>query len=408
MNSPPHGISANDLNRSYAEACLAQTEGRLEEARERYLLLLGYLPEATTLHYNIGLVYYGLGDFPLALLAFTKASTCGPDDSDTLFNLALCHKQTGDAQAAIATYRQVLAVAPDHADCWYNLAGCYRDAHDDAQAMTCYHRVLALDAAYLPATNNLAYLYHRAGDVDQALVYYRQVLVVRPDDDAVQYMLASLTGAPLDHAPDAYIRDFFNTYAEGFEQSLVVELGYDNPRELYACFRNCAGPKNRYDHGLDLGCGTGLSGLPFMAAVAVMDGVDLSRNMLAQAARKGCYTTLYPDSISHHLAATTETYDFFLATDVFIYVGDLREIFTAAHAIARPAALFCFSTEHLDAEVYTLRKTGRFAYSSAYVRKIAASTGWAVLALESTKLRRERDAWITGDLWILQLDGAKH
>lgn len=406
MHCTPQGLSANDLNRCYAEACLAQTEGRLTEAREHYLGLLGYLPDSAVLHYNIGLVYFDLGDFDQALQAFVRASTGGSDDPDTLFNLALCQKKTGDIQAAIASYRRVLAVTPDHADCWYNLAGCYRDARDDQEAMICYQQVLTMDAAYLPATNNLAYLYHRNNDVEQAMVHYRQVLALRPEDDAAQYMLASLTGTSLDHAPDSYIRDFFNTYAEGFEQSLVVELGYDNPRKLYECFLNCSGHKDSFDHGLDLGCGTGLSGLPFMAAVKMMDGVDLSQNMLAQAMGKGCYTTLYPDSISHHLAVTTDTYDFFLATDVFIYVGDLHEIFTAAHTIARAAALFCFSTEHLDADAYRLRKTGRFAYSIDYVRKIAAATGWTVLAVEKTRLRKERDSWIAGDLWILQLDGA--
>jgi predicted TPR repeat methyltransferase len=298
-------------------------------------------------------------------------------------------------------------VLPEDTDCLYNLAGCYRDSHEDEQAITLYHRVLAGDSHYLPAANNLAYLYHRRGDVDQAVIYYRQVLAIRPDDASAGYMLAALLGTPLDHAPDAYVRDFFNTYAESFEQSLVVELKYDNPRMLYECFRTCSGHKPTYDHGLDLGCGTGLSGAPFFQVVTLLDGVDLSPNMLAQAAQKGCYSELHPDSILHHLNSTAETYDFFLATDVFIYIGDLREIFTAARAIARPAALFCFSTEKLEVPGYRLRATGRFAYSPAYVHGVAESTGWTVLAQEETGLRKERDLWITGDLWILQLQTAE-
>jgi len=404
MPKTPRDLSAEDLHLAFTLACRAQTEGHLEEAREQYLLLLHYLPEASILHYNIGLVYYTLQDFSQALHEFSLALACGPKDADTLFNLALCQKKTGDCQAAIATYQQILGTTPDHTDCLYNLAGCHQYLHDEDQAITCYHRVLAVDAKYLPAANNLAYLYHRAGNVAQAVVYYNQVLILRPEDDSARYMLASLMGTPLDHAPESYIRSFFNTYAEGFEQSLVAELGYATPQELYACFRKCPGHKTSYDHGLDLGCGTGLSGVPFMQAVTILDGVDLSRNMLSQAARKGCYTSLYPDSILHHLQATIDTYDFFLATDVFIYVGDLQELFTATHAVARPAALFCFSTENLNTGDYQLRQTGRFAYSRAYVHKIATSTGWSMLALEKTRLRKERDSWIAGDLWIFQLD----
>lgn len=402
MPITPQDLSGADLHLYFTAACLAQTEGHLEEARTQYLMLLRYLPQYSILHYNIGLVYYSLQDFDQALEEFSLALTCGPEDADTLFNLALCQKKTGDCLAAIATYQQLLKTTPDHTDCLYNLGGCYQYLHDDDQAIICYHKVLAVDASYLSAANNLAYLYHRADNVDQAVVYYRQVLALRPDDDSAQFMLDALLGTPLDHAPDCYIRDFFNTYAKGFEQSLVAELGYDTPRKLYECFQKC--PEHKiYGHGLDLGCGTGLSGVPFMQVITILDGVDLSRNMLSQASQKGCYTSLYPDSITHHLSTTADTYDFFLATDVFIYVGDLLEIFTTAHAIARPAALFCFSTEYLDAGGYRLQQSGRFAYSRAYIHKIAAATGWAVLALEKTKLRKERNSWIAGDLWILQL-----
>jgi predicted TPR repeat methyltransferase len=400
MPITPQDLSGADLHLCFTEACRAQTEGHLEEAREQYLMLLRYLPQSSILHYNIGLVHYAFKDFDQALEAFSLALTCGPEDADTLFNLALCQKKTGNCLAAIATYKQVLETTPDYTDCLYNLAGCYQYVHDEDQAITCYHKVLAVDADYLPAANNLAYLYHRAGNVNQAVVYYRQVLALRPEDDSVQYMLDSLLGTPIDHAPDSYIRDFFNTYAEGFEQSLVKELGYDTPRKLYECFRKCPDHKISYDHGLDLGCGTGLSGVPFMPVITILDGVDLSRNMLSHATQKGCYSSLYSDSITHHLSTTADTYDFFLATDVFIYVGDLLEIFTTAHAIARPAALFCFSTEYLDTGDYCLRQSGRFAYSRAYIHKIAAATGWTVLALEKTKLRKERNSWIAGDLWI--------
>jgi predicted TPR repeat methyltransferase len=406
MSIPPPTYSDQELNRLFSEACTAQTEGRLVEAMDNYRLLLQYFPEAAMLRYNLGLVYYGLENFTAALEEFSQALACRSEDSDTLFNLALCQKKTGDSVAAIASYRRLLQAIPDHTDGWYNLAGCYRDTYADAQAISCYRQVLALDGAYLPALNNLAYLYHRSGDMQQAEVCYRQVLTLRPKDDAAHYMLASLLGTPLDRAPDAYVRHFFDAYAEGFEKSLVDGLGYDNPRQLAACLRECTelqGLPKQYAYGLDLGCGTGLSGIAFKEIVTVLDGVDLSANMLVQAAEKGCYKGLYQDSISHYVQTTKATYDFFLATDVFIYVGALEEIFAALHAVARPGAIFCFSTETLAATGYQLQQTGRFAYSRDYIHKIAAAAGWTVLTEKETKLRKERERWIAGHLWILQL-----
>jgi len=403
-------LSAEELDILFADACKAQTAGRFADARENYMVLLGYLPGAAILHYNIGLVHYNLEEFAEAAGEFSLALNLQPNDADTLFNLALCRGKTGDCPAAIATYRQLLEIVPDSADCWYNLAGCYRDCHDNEQAIACYLRVLAIDAGHPAAAGNLAYLYHRSGDVEQAEVYYLRLLAVRPEDESAGYMLAALQGEPLDHAPDSYVRKFFDAYAAGFEQSLLAELGYDNPRQLYDCLQRCCGQddqKAAYRHGLDLGCGTGLSGLAFKDTVTVLDGVDLSANMLSLAAGKGCYTDLYQDSIVHHLQSTANTYDFFLATDVFIYIGDLQELFAAVQAVAQPAALFCFSTENQSQAGYRLTKTGRFAYCRDHIRGIAAAAGWMVLAQEETRLRRERDNWIEGDLWILRLVTAK-
>ncbi|TKB24391.1 tetratricopeptide repeat protein [Desulfopila sp. IMCC35006] len=407
--SPPR-YSDEELNGFFTEACNAQTAGRFAEAEEKYLLLLGYFPDAAMLRYNLGLVYYSLENFTGALHEFSQALTSQPEDSDTLFNLALSQKKTGDSRAAVATYRQLLEARPDNTDAWYNLAGCYRDTHADEQAISCYQRALALDSDYLPALNNLAYLYHRSGDMQQAEICYRQVLTLRSDDDSAHYMLASLLGTPLEHAPDSYVRHFFDAYAEDFEQSLVDGLGYDTPRQLQACFKRCTqlkGVKDQYDHGLDLGCGTGLSGIAFKGIVPVLDGVDLSANMLLQAAGKDCYHGLYQDSIIHYLQTTAATYDFFLATDVFIYVGELGAIFSALRAVARPGALFCFSTETLDATDstgYQLQKTGRFAYSRDYIHSIAGAADWLVLTEKKTSLRKERERWVAGDLWILQMN----
>jgi predicted TPR repeat methyltransferase len=399
----PHFYTKEDLHRSLTEACRVHGEGRLAEAQKRYLILLSYLPDSSLLHYNLGLVYYDQKEYGQAQGEFCLSLASKPADADSLFNLALCQKKMGNCLAAIGTYRQILQDTPEHADCLYNLAGCYRDNHDNDQAIEFYHKVLAADSGYLPAANNLAYLYHRTGNIDQAIAFYRQVLETRPKDDSARYMLASLQGIPLDHAPESYIQDFFDTYADGFEQNLVAELGYDNPQKLYECLQRSSGLQKIYDHGLDLGCGTGLGGVPFVKVIITLDGVDLSAKMLSQAAGKGCYNKLYVDSIVHHLQSTADSYDFFLATDVFIYVGDLQEVFAAVFDCARPAAMFCFSTENLDTGGYQLRQTGRFAYSHEYIQNLAASSGWNVLTRQRTKLRQERDCWIQGDLWILQL-----
>ena len=321
-----------------------------------------------------------------------------------LFYLALSEKRLGDTAAAIVAYHRVLKLAPEQTDCLFNLAGCYRDSGDSGQAITGYRRVLELDDSYLTAAAALAHLHHARGEIDEAALWYHHLLARQPGDEAARYLLDALTGTPHEHAPESYVRGLFDSCAAGFEQTLVTDLGYDNPAQLHACLQRCPGHHEHYAHGLDLGCGTGLSGLPFCGAVGLLDGVDLSVNMLALARDKGCYAVLHTDSIAHHLQATAERYDLFIATDVFIYIGDLGETFAAAAGAARPGALFCCSTETLDRGDYQLRATGRYAYSRAYLTDTAATAGWTVLTVEPTSLRREGDERIAGDLWVLRFD----
>lgn len=409
MSLPPPSVSAAEVQRQLDCACRAHEDGHLHEALHAYRQLIAALPAMALLHYNLGLVLYEMARFEQALPAFAQADHLMPEDPDTLFNLALCQRKTGHAAAAIATYLHLLEVEPGHIDGLYNLGGCYLHLHDDGQARDCYQRVLDLDPNYLSALNNLAYLHHRAGEMAEAINLYGRVLEQRPEDESVQYLLAALLEVPLDQAPERYVRDFFDAFAEDFERSLVEDLHYDNPRQLYGCLcRSSVSATERFQHGLDLGCGTGLSGLAFKDHTLLLDGVDLSGAMLAQAQAKGCYHHLYQDSIDHFLRATGERYDLFLATDVFIYVGNLLPIFTAAHDVGRSGSLFCFSTEHLSVPGFRLMPTGRFAYAPRYLHELAQETGWQVMRTEPTRLRREREGWIGGDLWIVQrlgLDG---
>ena len=404
MSANPTTLSGHDLNRLFGEACAAREADLCAEARDTFLLLLDYLPDAALLHAQLGLAHIGLGAYDRARDAFGRAVELAPADSGALFNLALCQKQTGDLDGAIASYGRLHARTPEDTDCLYNLAGCYRERGDPDRAITCYRAVLALDEHHLAAAATLAHLHHGRGEVDQAARWYHHLLARRPGDEAARYLLDALTGAHHDNAPESYVRGLFDSCAAGFEHTLVTDLGYDNPAELHACLQRCPGRQAHYAHALDLGCGTGLSGLPFAPQVDLLDGVDLSVNMLALARDKGCYATLHTDSISHHLRTTADTYDLFIATDVFIYIGDLRELFAAAAAAARPGALFCCSTERREAAGFELRATGRFAYSRDYLQDTAAAAGWRVLTVEPTGLRREGDTRIEGDLWVLRLD----
>lgn len=51
---------------------------------------------------------------------------------------------------------------------------------------------------------------------------------------------------------------------------------------------------------------------------------------------------------------------------------------------------------------YVLQLTGRYAHSPAYIRRVAAQTGWSVTALQSTMIRMNAGKPIHGNLCVLQ------
>jgi len=154
---------------------------------------------------------------------------------------------------------------------------------------------------------------------------------------------------------------------------------------------------------LDLGCGTGLGGQAFRELVQTIDGVDLSKKMIAVAETKKCYRQLTAGNIATFLKTTQACYDFYLAADVFAYVGELTETLTLLRQRAHKDVLFCFSTENWSGDGFFLQQTGRFAHSPAYIEEVARSTGWTVAARETTSLRKEKGSWVSGDLWFLRL-----
>ena len=402
MNQPLQNFH-DKLNLLFSKACDDQRNGHLDEARVGYLALLEYCPEAPILHYNLGLVYYGLGDYGKARDTFARAANLEEGDPDILFNLGLSQKKSGDSGAAIKSFRQVLQKSPQDVDTLYNLAGCYKDNRQFREAREIYHEVLRQAPHHPAANNNLAYLYHLNGEIDMAVLFYKKVLEHNPLHQAAAHMIAALTGTRSTCSPDSYVQEMFDQYSGNYERSLVTELEYCVPTTIRTILDQVVTRKPRYAQGLDLGCGTGLSGQAFADLVDVLDGVDLSEKMIAIAAEKKIYRNLYAGSIANVLAAAEDTFDFILAADVFAYVGDLEETFSLLGQHARQDVLFCFSTESAKGVGYQLQKTGRFAHPPEYIKNIALVTGWQVAAVHETQLRKEQGDWVKGDLWFLRL-----
>ncbi len=188
-----------------------------------------------------------------------------------------------------------------------------------------------------------------------------------------------------------------------FDEKLVGALRYHVPEEMQALV---AAQGRRLSNILDLGCGTGLSGVHLKPLGSRLTGVDLSPRMLEKARERGLYDRLIEADIEDFLADAQdaygrERYDLVAAADLLIYFGDLAPFFARLAARIEPQGLFAFSVETTGAGDFTLLPSGRFAHSSAYIERLAARD-FHVLRQQPTTIRFEANQPVVGALFILQ------
>jgi predicted TPR repeat methyltransferase len=77
-----------------------------------------------------------------------------------------------------------------------------------------------------------------------------------------------------------------------------------------------------------------------------------------------------------------------LAADVFIYIGDLRDLFVAASRALRPGGLFAFTIEGWNGpDDYRLLPTRRYAQSISYIVQLAREVALEEAARREATLR---------------------
>lgn len=245
-----------------------------------------------------------------------------------------------------------------------------RDAGNHAEAEDHFAQAVTHDPARPLSWLGLALSQIDLKRPEAALVSLRRAQELSPQSGVVVHLLDSLSGHTSARAPDTYVSWLFNTYAEGFDLHLA-RLGYQGPAMLHRLAIRAGWIADGSQNILDLGCGTGLSGQPFLSYAAQLDGVDLSAGMLEEARRRGIYTDLHHGEVHTLLRCLPPgSRDLVIACDTLIYVGDLAELFRLVAEHLKPGASFLFTVETGE-QGFTLAPTGRYQHSDIYLQSCA-------------------------------------
>ena len=390
-----------DIQAMYESALSHHQQGDLKQAIKLYSQVTSYVPDIAGLHYNLGLALFELEQFSDAVDAYTRAAELSQEDADIFYNLGLACKKAGRHSEAAQAYIKALNLAPGDQDILYNLGCCYLNGGAIEHARKTFETLTDLAPEHVSALNNLAYTNHLLENYDQARDLYKQVIELDPSRESAEYMYGVLSGSMEKSPPREYIRELFDRYSESYDQCLINNLEcslYSTMREI---FDKTALVKLTYEHGLDIGCGTGLSGKAFRSVCRRLSGVDLSQKMIAQADNKKIYDDLFCDDIIEFLHTAGENFDLLIAADVLPYLGDLTPLFGAAASKSTDDALFCLSCEAAMEPEWILQPSGRYAHHPDYLLKTAGETNWKVLHQTRTNIRKEKNEWVIGYIFIL-------
>jgi predicted TPR repeat methyltransferase len=369
---------------------------------------------------HLGSTYYKLGSIDKAFDAFKSALEICQDPvySSDVSNVRLIEALNNAGQAATSSVKiknhklaedcflRSLSVSPDNAD-----------------THTYYGVFLKYD-----------------NRISEAIREFQTAIELDPTEKFKEtgyasVQLASITGgSATGKMTDIYVSGLFDGYADRFDDELVMKLGYAGHHHVVVALeralanvqtkgQNVASSSHEFSPAgqysiIDIGSGTGLCGelLRKQFPTAYISGVDLSQRMLEKATEKSCYNRLtLGDAISYLNGTVEGSVDGIVAADVFIYVGDLKDIFNLSyHALKPEGSFLVFTIEELQREIVTSRvhstdsdilksctvepevgvkllPCGRFGHSGNYVKELAVSTGFRVVRARKDVLRTQSD-----------------
>ena len=415
-------------------AVVLKLTGRISESLVASQKSVQLGPLNAEAHNNLAVLLNELGRLKEAEVSYKKAIELKPDYAEAHSNLAIILKEQSRLKEAEACYRQAIKLKPDYAEAHYNMGNTLKELGRLEEAEASYVQAITLKPDYVKAYNNLGVMLQEQGKLDEAEVSYKKAITLKPDyadfyanlgntlrdqdklleaklnykkaielksdSKKFKHIFDALTGKTTNFAPREYVEVLFDNYAINFENSLVNKLEYKTPNKIVEMIV-AKNPNIQLGSVLDLGCGTGLIGDEIKKYCSNLEGVDLSKLMLEKASAKNIYDKLEHKDIVEYLSTEDLDFNYFISSDVFVYVGNLSEIFRLIKSRNKSKGKFVFSTEHTDRDGFFLEQTGRYSHSKKYIESLCNKFGYKLSHFEVVNLRKNKNKFIIGGLYFL-------
>lgn len=371
-------VRPDDANAHNLLGVLARQRGEPHVALRHTGRALALRPEAAAFLANHGGALAEAGRLADAVLHLRAALARRPEDATALRNLGQALAALGDPVAALVPLEAACRLSPNAAAPWLALAHARREAGNPVGAAAAAGEALARAAA--------------------------EPGVAVPGMAAqARFLLAALGhGEAPGRAPAGYVRDLFDQFAPRFDAELTGRLGYRTPALLATLLQAAGVVPDRRWRVLDLGCGTGLSGLALAPFAHRLEGLDLSPRMLAEARKRNLYDALHEADLVEFLPTRPAGFDLVAAADVLNYLGDLGPALGGMAAALAPGGVAAFSVEAAAGAAFSLGEAMRYRHDPDHVAGLAAAVGFSLLDRQDAALRQERGVDVAGVLFVLR------
>ena len=350
--------------------------------------------------YNyLGTALLNLEEYKEAKTAFEKAIELNPKDFEAYNSISFILRTKGDLKGAIRILTKATKKDSKNFVAYNDIAILQKRLGDLKGSIENYKKAININPKYFKANQNLGNLYKELGDYDNAISSYQKALRIKPNDSQVKHMLNAVCGHSTLRPPGNYVEDLFDEYASSFEDSLTQKLDYKIPSLISSYLK-----KNNYETNkkvIDLGCGTGLLGFELNKYFDYIEGIDLSSSMIQEAKKKNVYNKLSKIDIIEYLSTEILDFDLFISLDVFIYIGEISDIFKLIKSRNKRKGKFIFSTEHNSKKDFFLEKSGRYSHSKKYIDNLCKKFDFQISSFKKTKLRRQSNHYLIGGIYIL-------
>ena len=192
--APPLRRNVRDITQAFTEAAALHDRGRLQEAEQRYRIVLDADGRHFDALYRFGLIRLQQGRFADAELLFRRAAKVDPRSADAQLHLAVALTGLKRHDEAIRRYAKALALRPNFAEAHNNLGYALQSAGQAEQAAVHYRNALAINPDYAEARNNLGAALAALGRHEEAVAQYQAAIGLRPAYAEAHRSLANALG----------------------------------------------------------------------------------------------------------------------------------------------------------------------------------------------------------------------